>query len=234
MSSISHWLNTELHVWRETTSPDGSGGFTVSYLDQGAAMFKVDQSSAAEALVAAQSEASHTHNIYAEPDADLERTDRLAASGVDPNNDQPYYRIVSTTTPSTPPLPEVCRRTSGVEMTDVTVDTSAIREELNRASDEILAALSEAVNESARSVRQHARQIVPVDTGNLRDSIAVRSKTRLRSEVYVNTTDAHYGHIVEFGASNRPEQPFMGPAAEMERSDFKQRVVAAVKKVADG
>lgn len=102
MSAISHWLVTELHVWRETTTPDGSGGFTVSYVDQGAALFKVDQSSAAEALVAAQSEASHTHNIYAEPSEDVQRNDRLAASGVNPNTQAPYYRIVSTTTPSTP------------------------------------------------------------------------------------------------------------------------------------
>jgi hypothetical protein len=101
VSSITHWLNTELHVWRETTVPDGSGGFTVSYVDQGSAMFKVDQSSAAEALVAAQSEASHSHNIYAEPDADVVRNDRLAVSGIDPNTAKPYYRIVSTTTPST-------------------------------------------------------------------------------------------------------------------------------------
>jgi len=101
VSAVTHWLKTELHVWRETTVADGSGGFTVSYVDQGSAMFKADQSSAAEALVAAQSEASHTHNIYAEPDADVERNDRLAASGINPNTGKPYYRIISTTTPST-------------------------------------------------------------------------------------------------------------------------------------
>lgn len=117
---------------------------------------------------------------------------------------------------------------------DVTVDVSEMKRELDRASDELLAAFSEVVKESAQSVRQNARRLVPVDTGNLRDSITHRSKGELRREVYIDTTDATYGHIVEFGSANRPEKPFMGPAAELERADFKQRVIAVVKKVADG
>lgn len=102
MSAITHWLNRSLHVWRETTVPDGSGGFTVTYADQGALDVKVDQSSAAEQLVAQQGQARHTHNVYAEPDADVRRNDRLAASGVDPNTATPYYQVISTTTPSSP------------------------------------------------------------------------------------------------------------------------------------
>lgn len=99
--SLAHWFNTELVVWRETTVADGSGGFTVTYVAQETLSFKVDQSSAAEALVAAQSEASHSHNIYTETDNDVRRNDRLAASGVDPNTETPYYRVIATTTPST-------------------------------------------------------------------------------------------------------------------------------------
>jgi len=117
---------------------------------------------------------------------------------------------------------------------DVTVDVSEMKRELDRASDELLAAFSDAVKESAQQVRENARRTVPVDTGNLRDSITHRSKGDMRREVYVDTTTATYGHIVEFGSSGRPEHPFMGPAADMERAAFKQRVVAAVKRIADG
>jgi SPP1 family predicted phage head-tail adaptor len=99
--SLAHWFKRELHVWRETTVVDGSGGQTVTYVDQGALWFKVDQSSAAEQLVAAQSEASHSHNIYTATANDVRRNDRLAAEGIDPNTEKPYYKVISTTTPST-------------------------------------------------------------------------------------------------------------------------------------
>lgn len=106
MSTISHWLNTELHVWRRTLVADGSGGYTETWTDLGAAMFKVDQSTAAEQEAAAQYEARHTHNIYGEPDADVDRLDRLAPSGVqsvdDPAPWSTWYEVISTTAPSTP------------------------------------------------------------------------------------------------------------------------------------
>lgn len=87
-----------LHVWREATSSDGAGGTTVSYVDQGAALFKVVQSSAQERYLAQQSGAEHTHNIYADPAVDVVRTDRLAPSGVNPNSAYGYYRILATVT----------------------------------------------------------------------------------------------------------------------------------------
>lgn len=105
MSVISHWLITELHVWRHTLAADGSGGFTETWADQGAKQFKVDQSSAVERTLAQQAGAAHTHNIYAEPDSGVVRNDRLAADGVDLTALQAgdvYYDVHSTTTPSTP------------------------------------------------------------------------------------------------------------------------------------
>ena len=119
-------------------------------------------------------------------------------------------------------------------MSKVTVDVSDMKKALDRASDELLAGFSQAIKEAAQAIRDDARHLVPVDTGNLRDSITHRSKGELRREVYVDTSDAPYGHVVEFGSSARPEKPFMGPAAARERSEFKKRVVAAVKKVAGG
>jgi SPP1 family predicted phage head-tail adaptor len=102
MSLITHWLNTSLHVWRKTQVADGAGGFTVSYVDQGTVDCKVDQSTPQERVAAAQAGAEHTHNIYLEPDADVQRNDRLAANGVNPNTAKGYYEVDGTTTPSTP------------------------------------------------------------------------------------------------------------------------------------
>ena len=105
MSAITHWLNTSLVVWRPSLVADGSGGFTETLTSQGAQMFKVDQSSAVEQTVAQQAGANHTHNGYAEPDADVNRGDWLAPSGVDPNNltaGETAYRVISVTQPSTP------------------------------------------------------------------------------------------------------------------------------------
>lgn len=105
MSAITHWLVTTLHVWRHTLTADGSGGYTESWVDQGAENFKVDESTAAERAVAAQDEAKHTHNIYGEPDVDVQRNDRLAAAGVNVNTPASgvvWYEVASTTTPSTP------------------------------------------------------------------------------------------------------------------------------------
>ncbi|MEX1037862.1 MAG: HK97-gp10 family putative phage morphogenesis protein, partial [Acidimicrobiia bacterium] len=127
-----------------------------------------------------------------------------------------------------------CRREGGVGMKDVTVDVSDMKRELDRAGDEILDALALVVKESAWAVIDDARHLVPVDTGNLRDSITYRSKGEHRAEVYIDTSDATYGHIVEFGTSARPEQPFMGPAAERERSQLKKRVVEEIERIARG
>jgi len=105
MSAITHWLVSSLVVWRPSFVADGSGGFTETLASQGAQSVKVDQSSAAEQTVAQQAGANHTHNVYAEPDADVERGDWLAPSGVDPNDltaGETAYQVISTTQPSTP------------------------------------------------------------------------------------------------------------------------------------
>lgn len=87
-----------LRVWREVSAPDGSGGFTVLFVDQGSQLFKVQQSSSDERLAAHQTGEEHTHNIYAEPGVDVRRSDRLAPSGVNPNNTIGYYRVLATAT----------------------------------------------------------------------------------------------------------------------------------------
>ena len=102
MTGIGHWLNTSLNVWRESKVADGAGGFTVTWTNEGAVDCKVDQSTGTERVAAAQAGAAHTHNIYLLPDADVQRNDRLAPSGDDPNTGTGYYLVKATTSPSTP------------------------------------------------------------------------------------------------------------------------------------
>lgn len=96
---------------------------------------------------------------------------------------------------------------------------------LEEKATEYQAALEAVVEESARNVRDEARNAVPVDTGALRDSIEYHTDG-LTAEV--GSFDVDYGAHVEFGTSSKPERPFMGPAAEIERGRISERVAEAL------
>lgn len=73
---------------------------------------------------------------------------------------------------------------------------------------------SAALAESAQVAGSVARQLVPVRTGELRDSIFVRQEGDLRFEVGAGTD-----HVlpIEFGTIYMEAQPFLGPAIELAR-----------------
>lgn len=111
MTGIGHWLNSTLYVWRQSKAADGSGGFTITWANQGPVACKIDQSTPTERLVALQAGASHTHNIYLATDTDVRRNDRLAPAGVAPATDKGYYHVTGTAVPSSPRyLKAVCER----------------------------------------------------------------------------------------------------------------------------
>jgi HK97 gp10 family phage protein len=70
------------------------------------------------------------------------------------------------------------------------------------------------INSHARNVASIARQLVPVRTGQLRDSIAVSESSLGTVRVEVG---APYGIFVELGTHNMGAQPFMFPAVENDR-----------------
>jgi SPP1 family predicted phage head-tail adaptor len=78
---IGHQLNRELEVWRPATSPDGLGGRTTTLVQVGTVRAKVDQPSAADRLLAAQTNSLHTHTVYLLPTADVSRGDELRGAG---------------------------------------------------------------------------------------------------------------------------------------------------------
>jgi head-tail adaptor len=75
---IGHWLNRELQVWRRQSTDDGYGGQTSTRVQQpDDVRAKVDQPSAGERLLAAQTSSRHTHSIFVMPTADVRRLDEL-------------------------------------------------------------------------------------------------------------------------------------------------------------
>lgn len=97
-------------------------------------------------------------------------------------------------------------------------------DELNRVFKQLPKKLGEkavlnAVRAGARTVRDEARRLVPVKTGQLRKDIKVitEKKSRRTAEklvsVGVKGPSAFRAHFIEFGTRNFPARPFLRPAA---------------------
>ncbi|MFJ4687058.1 head-tail adaptor protein [Streptomyces sp. NPDC088789] len=94
---IGHWLNRSLTVRRPVSVPDGYGGQTTTLVDQpDPVRAKVDQPSAADRTLAAQSRSEHSHDIYLLPGAGVRRGDELH----DPATGQ-QWRVLAVVAPST-------------------------------------------------------------------------------------------------------------------------------------
>ena len=94
------------------------------------------------------------------------------------------------------------------------------QKELERQGRTIGEGLAEVVSVAAAAIRDEARRTAPVDSGDLRDSIGyhVEGDTAEVKIMGANRSGVWYAQFVEFGTSKQPAQPFMGPAAERERS----------------
>lgn len=64
----------------------------------------------------------------------------------------------------------------------------------------------------AEDIKSEAKRIVPVDTGNLRDSITVRDGIDQNEKLI--GTDVHYARHVEFGTVQHSPQPYLRPALD--------------------
>ena len=90
-------MNRELDVYRPTTTPDGSGGVTVTFEPQGSVSARVALPSTTERIAAEQAGSVHTHNIYVPLDADVRRNDELRSA------DQ-TFRLSSVVVPAVTPV----------------------------------------------------------------------------------------------------------------------------------
>jgi len=75
----------------------------------------------------------------------------------------------------------------------------------------------EVIRKTTFDVEARAKQLVPVDTGLLRNSIQSEFESDLVGIVFTNTK---YAPFVEYGTSRMSAQPYMTPALESQRSPF--------------
>lgn len=77
----------------------------------------------------------------------------------------------------------------------------------------------------ARIIRDDAKARVPVDTGELQDSITVAT-VRGKVKVGFKPPASRRAHLTEFGTENQAAQPFMRPALDSRGTD-------AIKKIGE-
>ena len=92
-------------------------------------------------------------------------------------------------------------------MLKIKIDTGNFAKELEKA---VIEDLERGVAKATQYVCDRAKDLCPVDTGNLRNSISCESDG-LEGCIYTNVD---YSVWVEYGTSKMKEQPFMHPAIE--------------------
>lgn len=87
------------------------------------------------------------------------------------------------------------------------------------------------VNETAHRIERKAKQLAPVDTGNLRRNIVVEDgPTEFSKKV---SSKADYSLYVEFGTRKMAAQPFMSPAIFSEQGKYYEKLARIIKKAGE-
>ncbi|MEX5636530.1 HK97-gp10 family putative phage morphogenesis protein [Parafrankia sp. FMc2] len=98
-----------------------------------------------------------------------------------------------------------------------------------RIQDQVRRGIQRAVTESLDAVEAEAERRAPTRTGDLqRAGIGTEvDDDGLAGDVGF-TRDGFYGLFQEFGTSQHPAQPMLGPAAEAERAELPRRMIRHV------
>jgi HK97 gp10 family phage protein len=80
--------------------------------------------------------------------------------------------------------------------------------------------VKDVVRKTGYDVEAEAKGVVPVDTGNLKNSIQTEVVSDF--EVTIGPRNVDYDMYVEFGTTRQSAQPYMTPAAETNRPKFKK------------
>lgn len=78
------------------------------------------------------------------------------------------------------------------------------------------------VNDTAAEVESIAKQLAPVETGRLRDSI--HTENYRNGELKRVVAEAEYAGYVEYGTVHSAAQPFLRPAVESVKSRVNRRL----------
>ena len=98
-------------------------------------------------------------------------------------------------------------------------DLARFAADLDHAADTLTQRASAVVRKAASDTAADAQAFAPVDTGNLRSSITVRTggAGTLRAETIAT---ANYAPYVEYGTRFMGPKPFMRPAQDRNTPDF--------------
>ena len=95
------------------------------------------------------------------------------------------------------------------------------KNDLPRIASRIEKALSQLVRKHAFGIEARAKQLAPVDTGLLRNSIQTDIKGPLKATV---GTNVEYASHQEFGTRHQKGKPFLTPAADEQKKELEKDV----------
>lgn len=96
--------------------------------------------------------------------------------------------------------------------------------DLGKAGPRTIALAKEVLKKTALDIERNAKAIVPVDTGNLKNSIGHSDLRALAAEhlqIDIGPT-ANYGQYVELGTTTQAPQAYMGPSLDRFGGPFEQ------------
>lgn len=105
------------------------------------------------------------------------------------------------------------------QLRQIAAHLKAYEEQVKAATDKVLA-------EHAHEVAQLAKELAPVKTGKLRDSIQVVKDGDLYYKVEAT---APYAADMELGTANMEAEPFLFPASEQLRNELPGKLRAGLK-----
>ena len=100
-----------------------------------------------------------------------------------------------------------------------------LKDALHQAADATRKSAEAAIRTELETVRSDMRRDVPVETGELRDSIIARPQG-LKGEVRAT---ARHARFIEFGTKSRAPRPYALPAAARARARLPKRLAATIK-----
>lgn len=124
-------------------------------------------------------------------------------------------------------------RTGGVTVTISGMNRLAGR--LEELPAELIDACKAAIRASAEAVREDTRAAVRVNTGRLRDTVAIEYEDEgLTARVGWHDPQSYYAAFHEHGTRRMPAKPALGPALEAERPKLRDRVSGEVRRAVEG
>lgn len=101
--------------------------------------------------------------------------------------------------------------------------------EFQELGDAIKKIIQEEIYRAALQTQNKARQIAPIDTGNLRRTIQATGWEDVEKDMIFHVqAKAEYAGYVEFGTVKMKARPYLMPSAEDSLQDFAERVTRRI------